>query len=201
MSLNLYDNAFKLKLNNWTKNTELTILGPEETAKMFSIIADKTDDKPIKLPIISIKRTAGFTILDTAKRNLAFDGLKLEANYEKAKQLNAIPISIPYQLDIYTRYQREADELVRNIVFNIINYPKLDIIIPYHNDQYIHHSNIRLSGSVDDNSSIPERLIPGQFTRLTLPIIIDDAYLFDIRYNDTYTLEITTQIDEIKDAL
>ena len=82
-----------------------------------------------------------------------------------------------------------------------IKYPKLDIIIPYHNDQYIHHSNIRLSGNVDDNSSIPERLIPGQFTRLTLPIIIDDAYLFDIAYNDTYTLEISTKIDDIEDAL
>lgn len=201
MSLNLYDEAFKLKLNSWTKNTQLTILGPDETAKMFSIIADETNDKPIQLPIISIKRTNGFTILDTAKRNLAYDGLKLEANYEKAKQLNAIPISIPYQIDIYTRYQREADEIVRNIVFNIIKYPKLDIIIPYHNDQYIHHSNIRLSGNVDDNSSIPERLIPGQFTRLTLPIIIDDAYLFDIAYNDTYTLEISTKIDDIEDAL
>ena len=50
---------------------------------------------------------------------------------------------------------------MRNFVFNIINFPTLDITIPYNNLNYTHTSNIRLTGSVEDNSDIPERLIPG----------------------------------------
>ena len=111
--------------------------------------------------------------------------LYLFSNNETTKNLKAIPISIPYQIDIYTRYQDEADEYARNIVYNIINYPKLDIIIPYYDENYTHHSNIRMQSDIEDTSDVPERLVPGQFTRMTIHIYIDDAYLFDINYSKT----------------
>lgn len=196
MSVGLYDTTFLEKLKGWTKGTAVTIVGPDETNKLYQQIADGNNDTPIKLPFISLKRPGGFTILNTGKKPLTFDGATLDANYEKAKQLNAIPISIPYQLDIYTRYRNEADEYVRNIVFNIINYPKLDINIPYNNANYIHHSNIRLAGEVDDASDIPERLISGQFVRMSMKIDIDDAYLFDIRYRDVYSIEVGYEVSD-----
>ena len=196
MSVKLYDDAFMQKLRNWTRDTAVTIVSPTETRQLFEVIADTTNDKPIQLPFIALKRPGGFTILDTGKKPLSFDGLTLDATNETASQLNAIPVSIPYQLDIYTRYLHEADEYVRNLVFNIINYPKLDIVIPYNDENYIHHSNIRLSREVEDNSDIPERLIPGQFTRMTMRIDVDDAYLFDVRYRDVYSIEIGAEISD-----
>ena len=200
MSVGLYDTAIVNKLQSWTKDTQITVLGPDDTREMLSIIADKNNDAAIKLPIISLKRPGGFTILQTTKRPLSFNGATLDANHSKAKELNAIPISIPYQLDIYTRYRDEADEYVRNIVFNIINYPKLDIDIPYHDEHYIHHSNIRLAGEVDDNSSIPENVLSDQFIRMSMRIDVDDAYLFDIRYRDVYSIEYTLDLpDDSKD--
>lgn len=198
MSVGLYDKAFLDKLTNWTKDTNVTLFGPEETDRMFKAIADTNNDKPIKLPIISLKRPGGFTILNTGKRPLTFDGATLDANNDKASQLNAIPISIPYQIDVYTRYLNECDEYVRNLVFNIINYPKLDILIPYNNENRIHHSNIRLQGEVENNSDIPERLIAGQFTRMSMKIDVDDAYLFDVRYRDVYSIEFTSDLSDNK---
>lgn len=196
MSLGLYDNALIDKLRNWTKDTRITIVGPQETKRLFQVIADTTNDKPIELPILSLKRLGGFTVLNTGKRPLTFDGLTLEANHELAKQLNAIPIGISYQLDVYTRYFEEADQYARNIVFNIINYPKLDIVIPYNKENYVHHSNIRMGPEVQDNSEIPERLISGQFTRFSFKIDIDDAYLFDVRYRDVYDIKIECEVKE-----
>ena len=35
--------------------------------------------------------------------------------------------------------------------------------------------------SIDDNSDVPERFIIGNFTRLSLIITVDDAYLWDTR--------------------
>ena len=196
MSVGLYDEALLKKFQAWTKDTAVSILSPNDTRKLFSVIADTTDDSPIKLPLIALKRPGGFSILTKGKKPLSFDGATLDANHDKASQLNAIPISIPYQIDIYTRYLNQADEYVRNLVFNIINYPKLEIVIPYNNSNYVHDCNIRLTGEVEDNSDIPERLVSGQFTRMTMRIDIDDAYLFDVRYRDVYSIEVSSELRE-----
>jgi hypothetical protein len=115
---------------------------------------------------------------------MTFDGMMFEANKNKSVQLDAIPIDISYQLDIYTRYFKEADEFLRNLTFNIINYPKLTINIPYNDFNIEHNGFIRMSSDIEDNSNIPERLINGQFTRLTFNINIDDAYLWNIKVRD-----------------
>ena len=170
------------KLQRWTKDTEVTILAPNEVKELFSIVADKNNDKPIQLPLISLSRPGGFTMLQTGARPLGYAGLTLEASRAGAKNLRAVPISIPYQIDVYTRYQQDADEYVRNLVYNIINYPRLEINIPYYDENIVHHSNIKLVGEVEDTSNIPERHVAGQFTRMSIPIVVDDAYLFDIKY-------------------
>ena len=51
MAIRYYDEALVNKLKNWTSNTDVTITGPDETRRMFEVIADKTKDKPIKLPL------------------------------------------------------------------------------------------------------------------------------------------------------
>lgn len=196
MSVNLYDEALLEKLKQWTLDTNIHVYGPQDTKQLFATIADENKDKEIQLPIIVLRRRGGFSILNTTKRPLSFDGATLDANHNKASQLNAIPISIGYQIDVYTRYFQEADEFARNIVFNIVNYPKVTVNIPYNNQNYKHDSNIRLQGEVEDTSDIPERLISGQFSRISMKIDIDDAYLFDVRYRDVYSLEVTSVLSD-----
>ena len=48
MSTYFYDDAIVKKLQLWTRNTEVTITGPDETRRLFEVIADKTNDSPIK---------------------------------------------------------------------------------------------------------------------------------------------------------
>lgn len=45
-----------------------------------------------------------------------------------------------------------------------------------------------MSPEVQDTSNIPQRMTIGQFTRLTLNLVIDDAYLFDPRVRKVLTL-------------
>jgi len=63
------------------------------------------------------------------------------------------------------------------------------IQIPYNGANIEHTSNIILDTTVTDNSDIPERLVPGQFTRMTLSLTIDDAWLFDYKIRNNYTVE------------
>lgn len=189
MAVYLYDEALVNKIKMWTQNTDIHVYGPNETSRLFATIADENNDNPIKLPLISISRPEGFTVTNTNKQPLSFDGLMTEASYEKSIMLNAIPISLSYQIDIYTRYQKEADEFVRNLIFNIINFPVVTVKIPYNSADIEHDSQIILDGSITDNSDVPERIVPGQFTRYTLNISLPDAYLWDVRVRDNVHVE------------
>lgn len=188
MAVRFYDDALLQKLNKWAANSPLTITGVNETRRLFEVVSDMNNDRPIQLPLIALSRNAGYSISNKYKQPLSYNANTLTQTAERGTKLNAIPIRIPYQIDIYTRYLEEADEYARNIIFNIINYPKLNVEIPYMDCKYTHDANIRLTSDLDDNSDIPERLIPGQFTRLTLGIDIDDAYLFDVRVKDNLSI-------------
>ena len=180
MSLKLYDEALLNKIKNWVKDENMTITSPDETKRLFSYIADVTDDSNIKLPLIALRRHHDIEIGNISKRPLTYDGKRVCIGTEANKLLNAIPITLNYQIDIYTRYQEEADEYLRNFLFNLINYPKLTIEIPYNDLNFKYNSNIRLNTTVSDTSDIPERMVPGQFSRFTIQFTIDDAYLFSV---------------------
>ena len=190
--VNLYDEALLAKLNKWTEKTELHIYGPEETRRMLEVIADNTNDKPIKLPIACLRRKGCYTIVNINNKPLAYDGLAIRGDTQErtAMVLNAIPISIQYQLDIYTRYLKEADAYCRDFIFNIINHPNVQVVVPYNDANFVHNSTIRVSADVEDNSDIPERLITGQFTRMSLSLDIDDAYLWDTKVRKNIELDI-----------
>lgn len=196
MGVRLYDEALLAKLQGWTRNTKLNITGVNDTRRVFQVIGDKAGDEPIKLPLITLSRPAGYEILNTNKKMLTFDGALIGVSEKYGKQLNAVPIQINYQLDVYAKYLAEADEYARNLVFNIINYPKVTITLPYNDSKFEHDSNIRLLSEVQDNSDVPERLIPGQFTRLSLSITIDDAYLFDIRVRDNVSIDTEIELQD-----
>lgn len=188
MAVRFYDEALLKKLQNWTAGTEVQLTGVNETRRLFEVVLDKQNDSPIKLPLISLSRNGGYIIESKYKQPRSYEGSTMIVTTSTGAKLNAIPIGINYQLDIYTRHLAEADEYARNIVFNIVNYPRLQIEIPYEDSGLFHDANIRLTSDVEDNSDIPERLITGQFTRFTIGIDIDDAYLFDVRVKNNLSI-------------
>ena len=185
MATTIYDNALIKKLEYWTQNTQLKIYNPSDTKRLFEVIADQGNDEPIKLPIICVRRGGGYTIKNTNRQPISYRGRVVDQSDEKAMFQNAIPIELSYQIDVYTRYYSEADDIVRNLVFNIINFPQLNVEIPYMNQNIPHQSTLFLVDEVYDNSDVPERFIAGNFTRLSLSVKIPDAYLWDIRITDT----------------
>ena len=194
MSLKLYDTALENKLRKWLNNEKLTITGPDETRRLFQWKADTTKDQPIQLPLVSISRNHTISILNTSKRPMTFDGYTIAASKAGIKSLSAIPISLGYVINIYTRFLSEGDEYLRNFLFNIINYPQLEVQIPYNDSTETHISNIRLQGEVEDNSDIPERLIPGEFTRFTIGITVDDAYMWSVPIRGNIAIETETKV-------
>ena len=157
MAIRYYDEALVEKIKSWVKDPNMKVLSPNDSTRLFQLKADLNNDKPLTLPFIAISRDSDIEIINTNKHALTYDGAHLEVDEDKSKQLNAIPIKISYQLDIYTKYFAEADEYLRNFIFNLINYPRLSIEIPYNNSKITHNFTIQLDSTVSDNSDIPER--------------------------------------------
>ena len=121
---------------------------------------------------------------------MVWDGKKIEANENRVKQINAIPIILEYNIEVYARYYDEADSYMREIIFNVINYPRVDIEIPYLGFNTIHASNIRISSNnIEDNKQGGLLSFNDQICSLKLQINIDDAYLWDSRVKTTVSIE------------
>lgn len=197
MAIRYYDEALANKINSWlpkSKNRKIQVLKPDEVRRLFMIEADERDDKPIQLPLIAISRETQIDVMHPTKRAMSFDGIMLKSDSKHTLQLDAVPISLTYQIDIYTRHFDEGDELLRELIFKIINNSQLTVNLPYNNQNLIQVCSMKMQGQVEDTSAISERLFSGQFTRWTLRLDIDGAYLYSIPYVDNvhvnYGLEI-----------
>lgn len=197
MGVRFYDEALTGKIGDWMLDKSVPVLRPDETNRLFEMKADKARDNPISLPFISVSRNPRIGILTTGKRPMSYDGFKIRAYNRNGREvslpndfkLNAIPISLQYQLDIYTKTLAEADEYARNFVFNFINYPNLKVRFKYNGIEFAHLSTVHLEDYYEDNSDIPERLFPDQFVRFTISFDVDDAYLFSVPKNVNWVLD------------
>ena len=187
MSANLYDDAIAQKLQNMlNKDSGIHILKPDETTRLFNEKADVSHDK-ITLPIIALSRR-GYRILNPNKQPKSYDGIKIVKRdkhnnvikEESALKLNAIPIQLNYQLDIYTLDLDDCENYSREFIFQLVNHPTGEVFIPYNDANVTHKFTIHVEQEVEDNSDIKERLFPSQFTRYTISFMVDDAYLFSI---------------------
>ena len=198
MSVTLYDRALLRKIQYWVKDPNITILGVDQSTDLFKYRLDMNNDKPLSLPIISLSRDSRIAINSTTKRPLSYDGLKIESANMKTNQLNAIQISIRYQLDVYTRYDEEAQEYMRNFIFNFINYPKVDLEIPYNDSKLIMNAYISIDNEYNDNSNVPEKLVRDQFSRQTLSFTLTGS-LYDYRAYDNWKIDCSQLVVLLRD--
>lgn len=188
MAIMYYDESIASRLQGWINDPNLHIYRPEEVSWMLQQKADEANDRPITLPFIALSRQTDINIENPNKRPLSYSGMTVrmydndgnEVHLKSAYKLNAIPMSLNYQLDIYTKGMAEATEYVREFIFRLVNNPTIQITIPYNGVNLTHKSNIHVNPQIEDNSDIPQRLYPGQFTRFTLRFTVDDAYLFSV---------------------
>ena len=201
MSTKLYDDQLVAKLKEWSYKTKIQVYGPDETRRLFEVIADETGDKPIKLPIICLSRGGGYEIINMNKKPLTYDGITKDATVVKSLQINAIPISIPYQLDVYTRYYEEADSYMRDIIFNVINHPTFEVVMPYNDANLVQMGvgpieGFHISGATETWDEFLQ-------DRLDLEPVKTYVYLkvkmyFDPPQNSAYIEAINKQLHELE---
>lgn len=189
MALEYYDDAIVGKLTAWTPtNLQLRVLKPDETKRLFETIADDSKDRKLQLPLIALSRNNDIELLLNVKNPRSYDGLKLSQTDEQTLQMNVIPVKLQYQMDIYAKTQQEASEYVRQYLFKLINNPVIRIDVPYNGTDITQIANIRVLSTISDTSDIQQRLFPGQFTRWTIQMEIQDAFLYNIPYKRNWKI-------------
>ena len=187
MAIRYYDDAIVEKIKRWVpSNSKLRVLKPEETRRFFELIADDSKDSAVKLPCIMLSRSKDIELRLNVKNSKSFDGFRLGSTKDASAVLNSIPISVTYNLDIYTKTYEEGDEYVRNFLFKLINNPTIRIDIPYNGSTLSHIANLRVLPSISDTSDISEHIFAGQFTKWTIQLELQDAYLFSIPYKNNW---------------
>lgn len=195
MACRYYDDILVAKILKWIPEaSNLRVLKPSESKKLFELTANDKNDQPLTLPLISLSRSKDIELLSTVKQPKSYDGLTLLNDTRGTLQFNVIPIKLLYDLTIYTKTEEEVDEYVRNFLFKLINNPVIKVRIPYNNTQIEHIANIRVLSNISDTSDISERIFSGQFHCWTIQLEIQDAFLFSLPYRRNWQLYVEEDI-------
>jgi hypothetical protein len=189
MAIRFYDEAIKNKIQSWIKDPNMVVLKPDEVSQLFKIKADQTKDKTLSLPFVALSRDTSIELNSNIKQAMTFNGYPIKSTDKVTYTFDAIPITVNYQLDIFTQKYEEGDEYLRNFIFQLINNPKLLVTIPYNNFKLQHLAYLRVMPTITDNSDVSERLYPNEFTRWTIQLELQDAYLFSIPANTNWTID------------
>lgn len=193
MAVRYYDDVLAAKLKRWNPSSDLRVLKPNEIKRFFQLAAEDSGDAPMKLPFITLSRNNDIELELNYKTPKSYAGIKLMQTPAETLIMNAIPIKLQYQLDIYTKTMEEGDEYLRQYLFKLINNPVIKILVPYNGVNIEQIANIRVLTSVSDTSDISERLFSGQFTRWTIQLEIQDAFLYDVPYRRNWILYISDE--------
>lgn len=181
-----YDKNGKKKTNQIVQITN--------AENVFNIIGDIENDN-IQFPIISLVRT-GWEIIDYSQEFMnnsgGLVGYLEDDKGQRTRQvrLQALPIQINYQLDIWTQNRIDNDILAREIIWFYTLNPQMRVKIP-HGLNITHPFNIAFEKEIVDNSDIQEHNSRGRYYRQTLGIYTDnDAYLWKSSVTNVPSIEL-----------
>lgn len=185
------------------KSKSIHIVPPSE---MFDLEATLNRDDTL-LPMISLTRTGWNLPNERRPFPLKTEGVHMESvmdskeNREQNiyKNLQALPIAINYQLDVWTESRLENDVIMRELIWYYSLNPTLTVMIPH--DLNIQHTfNIFLGSDIEDNSDISEHKNRGRYFRQTIGMYTDDAYLWKVSKRHPHKIDLTALIIEEKNG-
>lgn len=196
MSTYIYDDAIIDDLRRLTGDERISI---QPVNNVFRTVARMNNDD-IVMPLISLTRTGWSLISGRKNHMMKFDGTWAEYNprEDRYARLQAMPIRISYQLDVWTKTRKENDEILREIIWYYSTHPTLHVTIPY-GLNVDHVFNIFIDEDVEDNSDIVEHQNRGEYFRQTISIYTDDAYLWKSSSRGPTTVETYVDTDSYTD--
>lgn len=153
---------------------------------MFDIIGQLNDDQVI-MPFVSLQRINWQLNLDRQGYQ-TFIGDRVYtrlSNENQSVEIRAqvIPITINYQLSVWTKDRITNDALMSELLFYYHLRPSLLVHVGY-GLNLAHKFNIYFNSEVEDNSDIANHNVNGTYFRQDINFYTDDAYLWRANHID-----------------
>lgn len=175
MSVYLYDEAIVNRIKSVLSNQEINIITAE---KAFSKSMESGDSP--QLPAVSLYRDK-FTLTKDVRNMPTYRTGRVEASEDNVVyRTQSLPITINYQIDVWTRKREQNDEFVRDLIWFFTLYPEHKITLKYAGFERVVKFNTFLEEDIVNNSQINDFEDKGQFYRSTLGLYVDEAQLFKV---------------------
>ncbi len=153
---------------------------------MYNIIGQLSEDEPV-LPFVSLQRLnwqlnldrQGYQTFvgDRVYTRLGPDNKPIEV------RARVIPVTINWQLSVWTKDRITNDALVRELLWYYHLRPSL-LVYVQHGINIAHKFNIYFNSGIEDNSDIANQLNNGTYFRQDLSLYSDDTYLWKANYQN-----------------
>lgn len=173
-------------------NSNVIMSTPDQA---FRILGEMSNDN-IVMPFISIQRLSWQLNLDRQMSQTFVGDKVVIQNPDNPKEklevrAQVIPITINWQLDVWTRDRITNDALVREILWYYHLRPTL-LVRVLHGLNMLHTFNIMFNSEIEDNSDIYNSNNKGNIVRSTLTFYSEDCYLWKAHHEPIVGIDVNT---------
>jgi len=191
MSQYLYEKSLVERLRSVLDDDRVHIIDPD---KSISFLAEISKDKT-KFPAVVLSR-GPTTLSDYRNQYQTLKGQIAKINDNGSiKKLKLIEVRFQWQIDVFAVDRYTCDEIVRELVFFYMTYPRYTVKVPYGLDELPQNFDVILSQDLQDNSDLMEFENRGEYFRETLTIYTENAHLYSSR--DQMTTHVESEVDSI----
>lgn len=176
--IQLYDEAIYDRLKEAFKAHVFVV----PVTEYWGVVAMHNEGR-LQMPAICISRS-GQTI-DTEMQSWVIGRLGLVDRIHKNKAITeqAIPLVLNYNLTLLATRQHDIDELTSEVIFLIVNKPRVTITIPYGSERTV-NAQLSIVGDVTDSSARDTFSESGILYQSIVPVRLVGANIFNIEHRN-----------------
>ena len=147
-------------------------------AEFWNVISMHYEGR-LQLPAICISRSSN--TIDPEMKSWVSSRLGMTDRIYRNKALTeqAIPLVLNYNLTLLATKQHDIDELTSEVIFFIVNKPRVTITIPYGSDRPV-NAQISIVGDVTDSSTRDTFSTTGILYQVIIPIRMIGANIYNV---------------------
>lgn len=176
MSVYLYDEAIVDRLRKVTGDSRIHIVPPDLSVSFFA----QFDKDKVEYPAIVVSRGSTINVNQGLYNQVSLlkgQTVRLNSDENTVSKIKTLPIRVEWNIDVYAVDRYTCDEIVRELVFYLMTYPRFSVKVPYGVD-IDQNFDIVVSPEISDNSDLVEFPNTGEIFRETISIYTENARLY-----------------------